>query len=41
MIESGVVDPPVGTTYPLEQVSQALDDMDQRKVLGKTVLTLR
>jgi NADPH2:quinone reductase len=41
MIESGVVDPPVGTTYPLEQVSYALTDMEQRRVLGKTVLTLR
>ena len=40
MLESGVVDPPVGTTYPLEQVGQALRDMDERKVLGKTVLTL-
>ena len=41
MLESGVVDPPVGTTYPLEEVSRALTDMEQRKVLGKTVLTLR
>ncbi|MFL6134990.1 MAG: NADPH:quinone oxidoreductase family protein [Nocardioidaceae bacterium] len=41
MIESGVVDPPVGTTYPLEEVSRALTDLEQRRVLGKTVLTLR
>jgi NADPH2:quinone reductase len=41
MISSGVVDPPVGTTYPVEQVARALEDMDQRRVLGKTVLTLR
>ena len=41
MIESGVVDPPVGTTYPVEEVSRALADLDERKVLGKTVLTLR
>jgi NADPH2:quinone reductase len=41
MIESGVVDPPVGTTYPVAEVSRALEDMEQRKVLGKTVLTLR
>jgi NADPH2:quinone reductase len=41
MIESGVVDPPVGTTYPLEQVSRALTDLEQRRVLGKTVLRLR
>ncbi len=41
MLESGVVDPPVGTTYPLEEVGRALTDMEQRKVLGKTVLLLR
>ena len=41
MVLSGVVDPPVGTTYPLEKVSRALADLDERKVLGKTVLTLR
>jgi len=41
MIESGVVDPPVGTTYPLEEVSRALADLEARAVLGKTVLTLR
>ena len=41
MIESGVVDPPVGTTYPLEEVARALTDLEQRAVLGKTVLLLR
>jgi len=41
MIESGVLDPPVATTYPLEEVGKALDDLDQRRVLGKTVLTLQ
>jgi NADPH2:quinone reductase len=41
MIEAGVVDPPVGTTYPIEQVARALTDMEERKVLGKTVLTFR
>jgi NADPH:quinone reductase len=41
MIESGVVDPPVGTTYPVEEVARALEDLERRSVLGKTVLTLR
>lgn len=41
MIESGVVDPPVGTTYPVDEVGRALREMEQRAVLGKTVLTLR
>jgi NADPH2:quinone reductase len=41
MMTSGVIAPPVGTTYPVEDVGLALRDMEQRKVLGKTVLTLR
>lgn len=41
MIESGVVNPPVGTTYPLDQVRQALTDMAERRTLGKSVLTFR
>ena len=40
MLASGVVDPPVGTTYPLEQVARALRDLEARTVRGKTVLTL-
>ncbi|HET6625518.1 MAG TPA: NADPH:quinone oxidoreductase family protein [Nocardioidaceae bacterium] len=41
MIKSGVVDPPVGTTYPLEDVRRALTDMEERRAVGKLVLTLR
>ncbi|HET9758526.1 MAG TPA: NADPH:quinone oxidoreductase family protein [Nocardioidaceae bacterium] len=41
MLASGVVDPPVATTYPVEDVSRALTDLAERRVLGKTVLTLR
>ena len=41
MLESGVVDPPVGTTYQVEDVARALADLAERKVLGKTVLSLR
>ena len=41
MMESGVVDPPVGATYPLEDVRRALTDMADRRTLGKSVLTLR
>ncbi|HET9861407.1 MAG TPA: NADPH:quinone oxidoreductase family protein [Nocardioidaceae bacterium] len=41
MMESGMIDPPVGTTYPLEDVRQALTDMAERRTLGKSVLTLR
>jgi NADPH2:quinone reductase len=41
MMESGVVSPPVGTTYPLEDVRRALTDMAERRATGKSVLTLR
>ncbi len=41
MMRSGVVNPPVGTTYPLDEIRQALEDMDSRRTLGKSVLTLR
>jgi NADPH:quinone reductase len=41
MIESGVVDPPLGSTPPVEDVADALTEMEQRRVRGKTVLLLR
>jgi NADPH2:quinone reductase len=41
MLESGVVDPPVQTTYPVEDVARALEDLAERRVIGKTVLSLR
>jgi len=41
MMESGAVNPPVGTTYPVEEVRQALTDMAERRATGKSVLTLR
>jgi len=39
MMEAGVVSPPVGSTYPLDEVRQALTDMAERRTLGKSVLT--
>jgi NADPH:quinone reductase len=39
MMESGVVDPPIGKAYPLEDVAQALADMEQRRTVGKSVVT--
>jgi NADPH2:quinone reductase len=41
MMESGVIDPPVGASYPLADVRRALTDMAERRTLGKSVLTLR
>lgn len=40
MMQSGVIDPPVGAVYPLERASDALADMAARRTLGKSVLTL-
>ncbi len=41
MIESGVVKPPIGATYALDEFGAALLDMDQRKTLGKSVVQVR
>lgn len=41
MLESGVVKPPIGTTYDLADVARALVDMDERRTLGKSVLRVR
>ncbi len=38
-LESGALAPVVGTTYPLEDVAQALHDIDGRRATGKIVLT--
>jgi NADPH:quinone reductase len=38
MIGTGVVDPPIGRVYPLEQVRDALAEMQDRRTLGKSVL---
>ncbi len=40
LMRSGVVDPPIGATYPLEQVADALVAMDERRTLGKSVVVL-
>ena len=41
MMASGIVAPPIGTTYALEEIGQALIDMDERRALGKSVLKVR
>ena len=38
MAHDGVINPIVGGTYPLTQVTQALNDLDQRRATGKLVL---
>jgi NADPH2:quinone reductase len=41
MMEKGVIDPPIGSTYPLDEFRSALADMDQRRTLGKSVVVFR
>jgi NADPH2:quinone reductase len=41
MITSGVVRPPVGATYDLDHFGQALQDMAERRTLGKSVVHVR
>ena len=41
MIDAGVVKPPVGRVYELEQFGQALAEMDARATLGKSVVSVR
>ncbi len=41
MLESGVLEPPIGATYDLEDAARALVDMDERRTLGKSILRVR
>ncbi len=41
MMASGVIKPPIGATYELEEFGRALVDMDERKTLGKSVVKVR
>ncbi len=40
MMQSGVVDPPIGRTYAFDEMGTALDDMAQRRTLGKSVVVV-
>jgi NADPH2:quinone reductase len=40
MMRSGVVDPPIGRTYPFEEMADALDEMAERRTLGKSVVVV-
>jgi NADPH:quinone reductase len=39
-LRSGALDPPIGARYPLEKAAEALTQIDERRVLGKIVLTV-
>jgi NADPH2:quinone reductase len=40
MMESGVVDPPIGQVYPFEEMADALEEMADRRTLGQSVVTV-
>ncbi len=39
-LESGALDPPIGGRFPLEKAAEALATIDERRVLGKIILTV-
>ncbi len=41
LMEAGAIHPPIGATYDLDQIGQALVDMEERRTLGKSVIRLR
>jgi NADPH2:quinone reductase len=41
MMAAGVIDPPIGAVYDLSEMGRALEEMDERRTLGKTVLRVR
>ena len=40
MMESGVIDPPIGRTYAFDEFGLALEEMADRKTLGKSIVTV-
>jgi NADPH2:quinone reductase len=41
LMETGAIRPPIGATYDLEDFGRALQDMDERRTLGKSVVRVR
>ncbi len=41
LIEQGAIEPPIGATYDLDGFGRALQDMDDRLTLGKSVVRVR
>jgi NADPH:quinone reductase len=41
MFEAGEIEPIIGATYPLEEGERALLELEQRRTIGKSVLTVR
>lgn len=40
-LEAGAFHPPIGASYPLEEIARALHDIDERRALGKIVVRVR
>ena len=40
-IASGAIDPPLGSSYPLERAADALIELDERRATGKVTLEIR
>ncbi len=41
LMDSGVIDPPIGATYDFADFGRALQEMQERRTLGKTVIRVR
>jgi len=41
LMESGVIKPPIGATYELEEFGKALTEMEERRTLGKSIVKVR
>jgi NADPH2:quinone reductase len=39
-LESGALDPPIGSVYPLERAAEALVELDERRAVGKVLLEI-
>jgi len=41
LISSGAIDPPLGSSYPLDRAADALIELDERRATGKVTIELR
>ncbi|GAA6525363.1 NADPH:quinone oxidoreductase family protein [Intrasporangium sp. DVR] len=41
LLESGAIDPPIGSSHPLDEVAAALAEIDERRAVGKVTLRVR
>ncbi|MGR7027378.1 NADPH:quinone oxidoreductase family protein [Geodermatophilus sp. URMC 62] len=41
LLESGVVDPPIGAVHPLEETARAIRELDERRAVGRVLVRVR